>query len=270
MDAKLLKDKAIEMVQNVGVGVLNSLYPNDFEYYMLSLELTYFDNFDLEKTIRFFSFPVMPNSITQTEPQINNIKKNYGGLTVLNSPTFVPKDITIQGNFGKMMRIMIGDIVYTFGAMLWDNSTWAEQMKNKKMLFNKTFSKNNNVNNSEKEFLGGFVKSGYGALKILQAMCEQSKQIDYDKPRRLYLHNPALGVSYLVKVVDLNLNQNMQSNMIWNYTLRLKAIAPLESLEDKNVLGFKKTATTIMMQQGIKAMTTVINNISPVTNIKGR
>ena len=145
MNANEVKNVAIEMAKNIGTSVLNTLYPNDFEYYMLSLELTYFNNFDQEKTIRYFSFPVMPNSITQTEPQLNNIKRNYGGLTVLNSPTFVPKEITIQGNFGKQMRVMLGDLIYTFTSYLFEGSTIAEQVNNKKMLFNKGFSKDNRI-----------------------------------------------------------------------------------------------------------------------------
>lgn len=260
MNANEVKNVAIEMVKNIGTSVLNTLYPNDFEYYMLSLELTYFNNFDQEKTIRYFSFPVMPNSITQSEPQLNNIKRNYGGLTVLNSPTFVPKEITIQGNFGKQMRVMLGDLIYTFTSYLFEGSTIAEQMNNKKMLFNKGFSKDNRKSSVEKEFLGGFVKSGYGSTKILQAMCEQSHMIDFGKPRRLYLYNPAIGEGYLVKVVDFTVNQSMQNNMIWNYTLKLKAIAPLESMYDPSSFSLSKSVTSAAMLSLMKVTGNIVKN----------
>ena len=253
-----LVNKVTSTITEVGRVALSSLHPNDLEYYLLSLELTYFSPDGKEKTLKYFSFPVMPNSIIQTEPQITNVKKNYGGLTIINSPTFVPKDITIQGNFGRQFRVLIGNVVESF-ASIQSTPSLKEGFAGTKNLFSKTFSKNDDPQLISQE-LSSYIKTGYGSIKVLQAICEQSKQIDYKRPRRLYLHNPALGHSYLVKVVNLNLNQNLQSNMIWNYNLQLKAVSPSENLEGGSTNRLSDSLTNGLIQKGLNSAVSAIKN----------
>lgn len=61
----------------------------------------------------------------------------------------------------------------------------------------------------------------------------KSNGVDKDGlPFRLYFYNMALGESYLVVVppTGLVLNQSLQRNMIWEYSLTMTAIAPLEAV----------------------------------------
>ncbi len=87
------------------------------------------------------------------------------------------------------------------------------------------------------------VKNGYGCTKILQAIISKSNGVDKDGlPFRLYFYNMALGESYLVVVppTGLVLNQSLQRNMIWEYSLTMTAIAPLEA-----VAGEQKAKTAL-------------------------
>ncbi|HQF50624.1 MAG TPA: hypothetical protein PK588_07630, partial [Paludibacteraceae bacterium] len=67
----------------------------------------------------------------------------------------------------------------------------------------------------------------------LQAIIHKSDGSDQQGSYRLYLYNFALGESYLVVAPPkaLVFEQNdAQTNMIWNYTLNLTIIAPLEQI----------------------------------------
>ena len=58
-------------------------------------------------TIDFFTFPEMPDNINKNEPKRNSVKNTLGGLVVLTSPTAVAQTISIQGNFGRMFKILL-------------------------------------------------------------------------------------------------------------------------------------------------------------------
>ena len=83
-------------------SILNSLYPKEFELYMLSLELTTFD----DSPIDYLTFPVNPDSLTKVEPKIKDISRSYGAVIVTKTDTFVPQDLVIRGNFGKSFKFL--------------------------------------------------------------------------------------------------------------------------------------------------------------------
>lgn len=182
-------------------SILNSLYPKEFELYMLSLELTTFD----DSPIDYLTFPVNPDSLTKVEPKIKDISRSYGAVIVTKTDTFVPQDLVIRGNFGKSFKFLsrensaVAGIVNIFKGMVPG--------------FNGELSK--------------YWKSGYGCLKVLQSIVQDSDKMDNGKPRRLYLHNFMLGESYLVEVLNFQIDNNVQRNMIWEYELRLKILTPI-------------------------------------------
>ena len=183
-------------------SILNSLYPKEFELYMLSLELTTFD----DTPIDYLTFPVNPDSLTKVEPKIKDISRSYGAVIVTKTDTFVPQDLVIRGNFGKSFKFLsrensaVAGIVNMFKGMV-------------------------------PSFKGGelskYWKSGYGCLKVLQSIVQDSDKMDNGRPRRLYLHNFMLGESYLVEVLNFQMDNNVQRNMIWEYELRLKILTPI-------------------------------------------
>lgn len=182
-------------------SILNSLYPKEFELYMLSLELTTFD----DSPIDYLTFPVNPDSLTKVEPKIKDISRSYGAVIVTKTDTFVPQDLVIRGNFGKSFKFLSRE-----------NSAVAGIVN----MFKGT------IPSFEGE-LSKYWKSGYGCLKVLQSIVQDSDKMDDGRPRRLYLHNFMLGESYLVEVLNFQIDNNVQRNMIWEYELRLKILTPI-------------------------------------------
>lgn len=195
------------------------LFPRDFELYMCGLELTDFYG----ETIDYFIFPVMPNSINKTENERTTLYKTFGGLTVLNSDSFTPQQLTISGNFGRTFKIVLkNNLSYSFiGAQL-----SIESGKTDADSIGKIFSL------PSLPFLP-MIKTGYGCTKILQSIISKAKGNNKGKPFRLYFYNPALSESYLVTPTKqpLVLSQEVNSNnAMWNYTLNLDIIAPLDNI----------------------------------------
>lgn len=206
---------------SLGKAALHTLFPNDFEYYMIALELVDSKGY----TIDYLSFPVNPRSLRQSDVQLTNIKQSLGGVTVIKSPTFVPKDIKISGDFGRNFKVLIQpfskDTFKAFGG----------GMSVKDGVWKKTDNPSKNKLGAlvKKIGLNAQIKTGYGATKLLQAICDKSGGVDLDgNPVRLYLYNMALGESYLVEVISADFEQSYPtSNMLWNYDLTLKAVAPI-------------------------------------------
>lgn len=218
-----VKANFAQLVGTIGRAALNAQFPNDFEYYICSLELVDSQG----RTVDFFIFPVMPSSISQTEPKITNIKKTAGGITTLNTTTFQPVDIVIEGNFGRRLRLLLGTSLVDFAGMnhsvqSGDYGQEESGTKIKSPIFNST------------------IKTGYGCIKILQAIYRKSTGVDdQGNPFKLFFYNPSLGDNFLVKATSFQSHQNKQENMIWNYSLAMKAIAPSTSSgrSDKASLG---------------------------------
>jgi hypothetical protein len=216
----------IQEMGKVGRTILSTKYPSDFEMYIMSLELT-----DSEgRTIDYFSFPVMPQQITKTENKKVNIKKSASGVTVLISDSFTPSDLVIKGNFGRSFKLLLKPNVSS------------EEGYGFKGFFGNT--------HVEKAKLDSGIKTGFGCIKILQDIIDKSIQLDSKgRPNRLYLYNMALSESYLVSITPqgFNLSQTYDSNMIWNYSLSLSILAPLEAIIHPSTA----TAVTELMKASI-------------------
>lgn len=195
----------------IGKAALNVKYPDEFELYVIGLELT--DS--LGKTLRYFIFPVMPSSLDESKPYISNIKKTQGGVSVLTSNQFSPVDINISGSFGRKFRVLLGGDYKDFISSFKDESGGFSKSSFKKGI---------------KEFFDQRVKTGYGSCKIMENIIEETKELDtFGKPKILIFHNLALGNSYIVRPLTLRFSQSQESNMIWNYNLNLKGVGKLNS-----------------------------------------
>lgn len=197
---------------------LHLSFPNDFEFYMMALELTDY----LGNTIDYFVFPINPRVYSQDEPSATNVRKTMGGVSATGNSSFNPIDIRISGDFGRKFKVMIGKDV--------DNQSVAvAQYSTTSGVYSKEGINSSNPSQFRKPVFDVKVKTGYGATKILQAICDKSRGDIQGKPNQLYMYNPAFNSNFLVKVVSFNANQSSQSgNFIWTYELTLKAIAPLE------------------------------------------
>ena len=218
IDLGTINRRAFEMATELGQSVLHQIYPKDFEYYMIALELV--DG--AGDTIDYFAFPVLPSSITKTENKRISIKKAYKSTLILTSSSFVPQDISLRGNFGRKFKILVGTKEILSGV------AFAASTKNG--IFELSQLSNNEVITETNQF-SNYVKTGYGATKLLQSIIHKSDGSDQNGPYRLYLYNFALGESYLVVAPSkaLVLEQNDSNmNMIWNYALNLTIVAPLD------------------------------------------
>ena len=104
VDLTIINRRVTELAQNLGRSVMHQMFPMDFEYYMIALELV--DG--AGDTIDYFAFPILPSAITKSENKRINIKKAFKSTLVLTSMAYTPQDISIRGNFGRGFKILLG------------------------------------------------------------------------------------------------------------------------------------------------------------------
>lgn len=210
------------MVSAIGKSALATLHPNDFEVYLMALELIDSDG----NTVDSLSFPVMPNHIQKNHVSRINVKKSANGLVVLTSNSDAPSDITIRGDFGRSFKLM-----------LQPNSESVEGFAFRGIQFNKpSFDVS--------------VKTGYGAFKILQSLIERVTELD-DRgyPHRLILYNMALGEIYIC-VPSPNavmFHQIQDRNMIWQYAITFTILGNLYDVKTAE----KRNASTELLKTSI-------------------
>lgn len=229
------------LLTSVGQAGLNSLYPSDFSYYLVALELVNSQN----QTIDYFSFPIAPNNITQSEPKLINIKKTAGGITSLNTNNFVPKIISLRGNFGRKFRVLLKNkSVVDFSAFKFSGTLKKEQIQNA-------------FTSLRQAAFDPSIKSGYGATKYLQSIVDKTSALDDSgNPFKLYFYNPIFGDNFLVEPTNFEISEGMENNRIPNYMLELRAIAPLE-----NIVSFdKKSMTRILVADNLQKLSNQIAN----------
>jgi hypothetical protein len=153
----------------------------------------------------------------------------------------------LKGNFGRKFKFLVGSVGVDAAAF---------SFVNKKFQYNKNAGTFSNQ-----------LKTGYGCLKVLERMCAMSNALDdFGNPYRLYFYNMALGNHYLVKVINFTPDMSMDSNMIWKYSLNMKAVAPiigrkktlkssLTSLLKKAILMKAISATAAVTKQELKLAT---------------
>ncbi len=171
-------------------------------------------------TVDYFSWPVLPDEISETHNELTQIQKTLGGIRVTKNSTFVPKPISMRGTFGRTFKVLVGATkveIAGFGFSTQDGN------------FNVTGP---NLLGTKVPQLSSFIKTGYGCIKIVESMKDKLKELDpYSKPYALYLYNPILGNNYQVEINSFRHSQDSQTNnMVPAYSLQLMAIAPLDQL----------------------------------------
>lgn len=187
-------NKFNRLSKSMSRSMLSVLYPNDFEVYLMALELV-----DSEgNTVDSISFPVMPSHIQKTEHTRISVKKAANSLVVLSSNSKAPSEIIIRGDFGRGLKLM-----------LHPNRDAVEGYAFRGLSF------------QSPEFEVG-VKTGYGAFKLMQSIINRCTQLDSKgNPYRLILYNMAIGEIYIVvpTPTGIMLSQTQDRNMIWTYSI---------------------------------------------------
>lgn len=245
-----------DTLNSIGESGLSALFPRDFEIYLCGIELTDFTG----ATIDFFIFPVMPDSIQKTEAERTSITKTSNGIVVNQSNSFIPKDLTIQGNFGRSFKLLLRK-----GVELQKTSNFFKGLS----IVQGVLSANDFENTKLKRVFRDFspeVKTGFGCIKIIQSIIDKSKGSVNGKPVRLIFYNLSLNETYLVvpQKNPLMLSQNINdSNMIWNYTLNLKIIADMKDIimqEDQMSNKLMTVMATNTIQKVVRDTVNVIKN----------
>lgn len=198
-----------KLVAQGGRALLHSQFPDDFEFYACSFELIN----QLGKTDGLFHFPVMPFSMMVNGQPLISIKRTGGGHSSFFSQNFMPRQVSINGNFGRKFRILIG-------ALSKDDKTYFDLK----------------------------YKTGYGALKQMEKIISQSTKID-DKtqmPYFLIFRNFSLNQHFIVEVTDFSFQQSMENNMIWNYTLNMKVVGNERELNFKHRSLFDLVSVNVL------------------------
>lgn len=198
-------------VSAIGRKAMAAIYSNDFELYITALELI--DS--RGDIVEYFIFPLNPTSISVSKPRIQDIAKTAGGTVTTETSTYMPQDIFMEGNFGRKFKFLIGKELVDFQAFS------LSQVANK-------FAENYN-----NQVFSDTIKTGYGCIKILERIIDKSSTLDsYGKPYYLHLYNLAFGQSYIVKVVNQPIfKQSQDKNMIWEYSIQFKTLAPLAEMQ---------------------------------------
>ncbi len=207
------------LAETIGKAGVHALFPNDFEFYMVILELV--DS--AGATVDFLAFPVSPEKIMYEDVKLSNVKKSLGGISVLNTETFVPKTIMLSGTFGRRLKLLLSkpttsaeNATRSIDAGVFENARQSG-LEIKSQVFDPK------------------IKTGYGAYKLLEGIVNKSSGLDLDnEPFKLFLYNPTLNHSFLVNVDKLVASQDYASNMLWKYDLSLTAIAPVANLRDNS------------------------------------
>jgi|JI9StandDraft_1071089.scaffolds.fasta_scaffold00268_44 hypothetical protein len=216
MSAKAVEARFKQGLDNLGRATLSALFPKDIENYMIALELINSKG----NTVDYFAWPILPDELRETDNAITNIRKTMSAINVLKNPSFNSRQISIRGDFGRRFKLLLGAEQVTFAG-------FGFSLKNGK--FN--ISPPKFLQNPVPQF-STIAKTGYGCVKVLEAMKEKSKQLDENgKPYVLFLYNPILGNNYQVEFATFSQSQDKSHyNMFPSYNIQLTAVAPLDSI----------------------------------------
>lgn len=109
------------------------------------------------------------------------------------------------------------------------------------------------------------VKTGYGLTKMLQRMVEASTKLDdQGNPCILLFSNYALNTSYVVEVMQDSYSQSVENNMLWYYSLEMKAVAPASAIRNQAESN-SKFLTTVASGAIAKGIGGILKDVSRAT-----
>lgn len=240
---QILND-AIGAAEKLGMAGLHALAPDNYEYYMCSLELL-----DVYKNREgFLTFPVMPNSVSESRAPIQTQTKTKNGIVTIFNDSFAPINISINGTFGRKLRLVSG-VVEPSG------SKWQQFL-------------NGTVGNAS--WLPTNVKTGYGLMKLMEKILDKANETDANgNPYILIYNNYSFNSSYVVDVVNRSFNQGVENNMIWYYSVQLKAVAPSTAIRTTSQANWKMLSNVAVngITQSLNGMLSQASVTGAVLNI---
>lgn len=237
-ERQILND-AIGSAEKLGMAGLHILSPDNYEYYMCSLELL-----DVYKNREgFLTFPVMPNNISESRTPIQTQTKTKNGIVTIFNDSFAPINISINGTFGRKLRLVSG-ISEPKG------SKWQQFL-------------NGTVGNAS--WLPNGVKTGYGLIKLMEKILDKANETDSNgNPYILVYNNYSFNSSYVVDVVNRNFTQGVENNMVWYYSVQLKAVAPSSAIRTTSQSNWKMLSSV-----AVNGITQTLNGLLNQASVTG-
>jgi hypothetical protein len=210
----------IDTVADVGRAGLHVLGPENFEYYMCSLSLR---NRNMEE-VAYMSFPIMPNNIMESKQAVASVTKTNKGMVTQFNSSFNPVDISIQGTFGRKLRLILGNKEFVPEA----TAAFAKAQK----FFNGNIGINGGIAGTDL-----LIKSGYGLTKMMQRILDAAYENGDDGPYLVVFTNYAFNTSYVVEPLQRSFSQSTENNMMWFYNVEMKAVADWTELSSNSGIG---------------------------------
>lgn len=218
--SEIAGDVFSEISTDVVRSFMHYSMPYDFEYYLTALELID----DNGRSIMYFQFPLNPSDMSISEPGGHEVSRTMSSVVVSDMDVWNPSSIEMSGSFGREMKILamnkngrmsVGEV----GLMV-SKSIVPTDMPSSFRIRKWSSLLGQNL----------LVKTGYGAIKMMQTIISGDKIIDKNtgNPYKLILHSHMSGDSYWVKVRDFSMTQSTSTNTVWNYRLVLDGVCPLE------------------------------------------
>ena len=232
---------------SIGRRLFHVLFPNDVEYYLITLELSTRED---GRIIDTFTFPITPSSIDESFTSNTSVRKTVSGITVLHNNTFQMYNITLSGSFGVDLKFMSSRGIIPLTGFLQTgvlNTTVPQERRDLERQFGREFNR--------------IVKTGYGAIRVLEKMVHFSRQFD-DKNAAFVLryYNNISGNHFIVIVNSFTKNMDENQNFIWNYTLNMTAVAYADD-EAFGTVASRMRATRAIAGLGTELLDNTANNV---------
>jgi len=227
MSLAAVRSRMLGALADVGRAALHANFPDDIEYYSIAFELIDYR----DSTVDILVLPILPSSLNIAEQPNTNVKRTGGGTAILFNSAFQPFNITMSGNFGRKFRFLVGqsDVIGVGFRFNFRGNEFDSQ-----------------------------IKTGYGVTKVLERILKNTfRTDDQQRPFKLIFHNMAFNQSHVVEPTTWGFNQNdSNSNMIWNYNISLRAVAPALFIRGEQS---SKSALSRLLQASV--MQNVLNTL---------
>ena len=246
--------KGLNLIFRLGKQIAASIFPNDFEYYLVTLELRDADDI----LVDLLAFPIQPSHLSESFSFNTTTTKTNEGIHILYNPSFQPVSINMRGNFGRNFKFLsaralplIFKPIRTLKKKLTNSrrrQAGEAPLSDSKSLLD--------IDNKYKTFFNKIITTGHGCVKALEKICLVSKERDYlNRPFILRYYNSFSGNEFVAVVKGFEKNQDEGSNTIWNYSLSLTAVA---WADDPSFTNLKPIAQKLL-RRTIEVGTRLIN-----------
>lgn len=232
------------IVQQSTRAALALALPNDIEAYAITLQLITSSS---QTSIKSFTFPVMPESLTMAQRYLMTVTTTLGGNYVDDFGR-APSPITLSGTFGKKIRASgVSGNLQGKGSIGQAVSILASA--------------------------GEGLTTGYGMVKRLSDIVEQSHTVQSDgKIPTLVFYNWAFNSHWEVVVEGLDVKMDVQQNGLWFYQLSMKTLQPAQNLLINRIDGIVGSAVqnivSGVLNKNVASLLTGVA-LSKVTSISG-